>query len=304
MGTSGSIAAIARRISGTMAAAAPDTRMCVRESCDQLLVRSCCQKFRYAIGTAVSRALTHCMSLTRPTTSQRVGPIITVLPTRAAIGPQAARQRLVHQDHARTGRRVAVVELAPGDQAGAERLEVARAHEGRCHEKRVSRIAGVAGESSGIVGLFHPGSGGTPAGLAATTTGQRLEPADHFALEIPGAIVRVPDQARPQPHQDERIRIEAGPALQEEEAAHEKAAAAEEHDGQRHLHDDQAFAQPRTARAGAGRLLLHRTHRVRPRRLKRRRDAGQHAGEDGHADARQHDAQVEREIEIDRDASG
>ena len=43
IGTSGSIAAMARRISGSMAAAAPDTRMCVRESCDQLLVRSCCQ---------------------------------------------------------------------------------------------------------------------------------------------------------------------------------------------------------------------------------------------------------------------
>ena len=112
------------------------------------------------------------MSFTTPTTSQRFGPIVTRAAHRAAVRPQAARQRLVHQGHARTGRRVAIVEFPPRDQAGAERLEVARADEGRGTFETGSADRSESPESrTGLPGLLHPGSGGTSAGLAATTPG-------------------------------------------------------------------------------------------------------------------------------------
>ena len=53
-------------------AASPDTRMCVRESCDQLSARSCCQNSSTRSARAVDSALTHCMSFTTPTISKRV----------------------------------------------------------------------------------------------------------------------------------------------------------------------------------------------------------------------------------------
>ena len=114
-----------------------------------------------------------------------------------------------------------------------------------------------------------PGSASTRATMSST----RLA----FAS---GAVVLRAGQVEPHRHQRPRIEAERR-GLEVEEAAHEQRRADEQHERQRDLDDDERAAEPGAGTAGvAAAALLEALLEVAARRLERRRepedDAGQH----------------------------
>ena len=164
---------------------------------------------------------------------------------RILAGKVPARERLVDDHDVRHARAVALVEVAPGANRNAERLEVSRRHEMTIrvrplahrrqrpahHRDRRRRLS--AGERHAI------------GQRRRRRAGQRRQALIELLVERDELLAVVALRRQHQLRGEDAVRLEAGlDALEPGETGQQQAGADQQHERQRHFGDQQAGAQP------------------------------------------------------------
>ena len=210
--------------------------------------------------------------------------------------------------------RVARLEVASPPHRDAEGVEIARtdhvpaghvAADGRESAALVADALGGAGPA------LHVDAGGPPGAAqdgharhrGRSHSRDRLHALGDRAIERAALLARVAQQVDRKLRGDEPLHVEArADALDLAQVAQEEAGGDEQHQGQRDLGDDEGAAEVEAPRARVRheRLVLEHGHEIEPGGGERRGETESDAGESGQHEREREHAEVDRQLEGER----